>query len=417
MTTRTARVVLGVALALTAIVVIVVRASEFHKTASTIDFYHYWAVDEVTKLEGLSGVDFYASQDLVAETLAGLARSSHDARFIRAESQREEVQLTGTPAQYWVFAPLPSSYERAFSIFAVALVCSLVAATILLSMAHGYPAPAGLAVAAVIVVGYAPFRWDLDVGNLNCMLLLALTLIAAGSRRVAGAWTVPALTVLVLFKPTMIPICAILALCWFRRAGRSATPGALFWSAVAALPMIVGPLLHFGSTTLWLGWVRYLRTNQHDTILFPTAWGNRSLVVLITEWLGWSATAATVSTVSALTLLLLLGVVLRKEATFRNRVDGALRDIVVDPFLGLALGALLTATISAVFWPHYYMLTLWAALILVLRHRRRRTAWAIAGVSIIFSSGLLASTLGTYALVLSWIPLVPLVTVDAPSQP
>lgn len=398
-------------------------------SAAGVDFYHYWGVAKAVRAGGLEGLDFYTSPESMTPVLREMARESGDPRQVAVTARRELLHLTGTPTQYWLFSILPAPYSAAFALFVTLLTASLAGAMILLFRAYGFGVVLSLPVAAVVVLAYPPFRFDFDVGNVNSFQLLLLSALAVwigrrggqeGHRARVVVWILPVLTALLLIKPSILLPAIALALVAARGAPSRRKLAALGVSAVVAVTVAVLPLLYFRTWKLWGGWLEYVSGGRDEGLLFPTAWGNRSTVVLLHEGFGIRPSVAALLAGAIFVVLAVVGAVFRKETRLVARVTASMREVLDDPFRAATAGVLLTCSTSIVYWPHYYLFCLWGALAMTLSLRRRPVPRALALLAIALSSGLLGPLfawldtpgLSLHAVAASWTLITPLVFLD-----
>jgi len=395
-------------LALCLVVVIRVSIERFEQSVG-VDFYHYWGVQTAMAEGDLRGKNPWAFRGLYLSTLKGLAAETEDRRLRSAAAFRPDLDLTGTPLQYTLFAILPAGYSRALALYQIVQMLCFAGAVWLVFQARWWRWAWAAALIAAMAAFYGPLKWDILVGNLNAIQAFAITALAYVLQRRA-TWApafVSTLVALVLFKPSILLICLALACSlWWRE--RPSLWRTLVPPAITGAVLIAIPCLYFGSWTVWADWVRFLRDPNGAGLVFPTEWGNYSTLVLITEDLHLGALGALALLLALLAAGAMLGIGLRGGGN-------PLREILQDPFRICALGIVITAATSPVYWPHYYLFCLFAALYLLLPPRKPVLAAALALLSIVLSANWIAPLLLAvgapgfliYAAAASWLLLVP----------
>lgn len=402
-------------LALCLTLVIWVSLKRFEQSVG-IDFYHYWGVKSAMAEGDLRGKNPWAFTELYLRSLKGMAAETEDRRLRAAAGFRPDLDLTGTPLQYTIFSILPAGYSWAFALYQIVQMLCFAGAVWLIFQARWSRWAWAVALTAAMALFYGPLEWDILVGNLNAIQAFAVTALAYAlqRRKIPAALFLSALVALVLFKPSVLLICLALACSlWWRE--RPPLWRTLLPPAVTAAALIALPCLYFGSWTVWIDWMRFLRDPERAGLFFPTEWGNYSTLVLIMEDLHLGMLGALAVAVALLAAGALVGIGLRGGGN-------PLREIVEDPFRICALGIVITAAISPVYWPHYYLFCFFAALYLLLPPRKPLPVALLALLSIVLNSGWITPAflamgmprLIQYSAAASWLLLVPvLFLVDA----
>jgi hypothetical protein len=412
----TARSLLNIlVVALCTILVVWISIERFEQSVG-IDFYHYWGIQAAMADGDLRGKNPWEFGEIYLSTLGRIVSGTDDERLRDAAAFRPDLHVTGTPLQYAFFDLLPADYSRAFAIYQTAqILCFALAVGILFRLLWPQPALAAALIAAAVAL-YLPLVSELMVGNLNSIQALAVTALAAllyrrSTRRSAwfGAAFLSSLVALVLFKPSIAIVCLALACSlWYRE--RPPLLRSVVSASVAGALLVVFPCLYFGSWTVWVDWVSFVRDPEKGDLFFPTAWGNYSTVVLLMEEMriGYAGAMAVVGALFAGGAL--LGVALKGRGN-------PFKEMLEDPFRICALGIVTTAAISPVYWPHYYLFCLFAALYLLLPPRKPWLAAALALLSILLSSGWVPAAApdsadlpwrAQYSAAASWLLLVPI---------
>jgi hypothetical protein len=284
--------------------------------------------------------------------------------------------------------------------------------------------------ALLCVLFYQPLLSDVRVANLGCFQLAFLTglLVLAGAvarapsfarRATLGAVFVAALAALTLAKPNVVVIGALLAAHLAVRHGPRLFIASALPAAAAAAVLVVIPCVYFGSWTVWREWYDFVYGSNARMLVRPVTTGNYSTALLLSSRLGLDV--YTVSTV----LMAMLGASLLAALAWSHDASaaagspadpvavGALRRIVGDPQMALAIGIVLTMASSPLYWFHYYLLSLIPALWLLSAPASAKYLAGLAAAAVVMSSGMLAPLFLwlqrpdalPHSIALSWLPL------------
>lgn len=386
-----------------------------------IDFYQYWGVAAARRLSVETLGPPYTDPSRYRTVLTDYAASSGQSKIARFKPP----SFTATPFAYMLFAVFPLDYTRAAFLFHVFQLLLFVTAVMLVGRVYRYPRSSLVCLAFLLVLGSGPLSSDLRLGNLGCFQLFALAGILAVVDRlpqvsrtaVPGALALSGLTLLILIKPSVMLVVAVMALhLWLAHGTR--------FFAIAALPAlgcaiaaVITSCMYFGSWSVWNEWYGMVFGADPYRLAVDPASGNYSTTRLLSLWI-----KADVWLVVALVAGAAI-VSLRAVATPSVNAEvgpGAttpkqpgLARVLRDPHLAMAIGVTLTTALSPLFWYHYYLIVLIPGLWLLNAPPGRvyLPLWGLA--ALVLSSGLLNVLfipLGWTGAVeigaaLSWVPL------------
>jgi hypothetical protein len=342
-----------------------------------IDFYNPWAV---TLGHRALGGNPYADGDAYSR-LANLVADTGGSPALRAtNADRRVIDPTGTPLYYAAFAWLPSSFEIGYGIVAAALAASLLGAVWALARMHGLARWAAAALAACVALLYMPFEVDLRVGNVNALQLAALVGFIHGARRwreghrgLAQELYLPALALLVLFKPNIALVAAALAFHFLHARGMAATLRAALWSIGALGLAYAASCLYFHSPGVWRLWWSSLHDANGGTLLYPVGVGNASVAKLLSE--RWAVHPYVTGALLAAALALFSAAAITAYGKDAAGARARARRVLADAQAMASAGVLLTFAASPLLWPHYEVLLLLPVFFLFGRGRDAASGW------------------------------------------
>lgn len=339
-----------------------------HVTA--IDFYQYWGVAAVRRLEGTPLGTPYTDGQRYSAALKEHAARSDQPKLVEASRIWSRPDFAASPFLYVLFAALPGDYGRALVLFYALQLLLFVGALVLLGSLYRYQTLPLLCITFLLVLASGPLSSDLRVGNLGCFQLFALTVILALADRLArarspavlGALLLSGLTLLALAKPNVTLIAAVMAVHVLLGHG-----GRFF--AIVAVPTVISaaaaiaiPCIYFGSWTVWREWYGFVLGSNPHMLVRPAALGNYSTPLLLSSLLHGAVWTTAALTAAVLVVSLVAVTAARRPANEHEHPAGApawvLARLFEDPHLAIAIGISATIALSPLFWYHYYLLAL-----------------------------------------------------------
>ncbi|MBT9560339.1 MAG: DUF2029 domain-containing protein [Myxococcales bacterium] len=269
--------------------------------------------------------------------------------------ERQKVAVAGTPFFFAVMSPWSlTSFDTAGRAYLALLFASLAASLLLLGRLAGLGVPASLVLYAVVIACFEPFRSELRVWNVNCLLLAiaAWALWQLDRGRIVGAGATLACGVL--FKPTLgaTAVTVVIAMVAARR-----------WRSLAQLATgaAIGSIAAFLLGCYWAGrwdaWSSFLQSlGQLSNDAYAMAGGN----VSVGRWLLERTGSAQTGFLSFMGVLL---VAFFARAVARSRLDSA--NFNHHHAAAVGLGAILPLLTAPLAWLHYYVLLLLPAVLLL----------------------------------------------------
>jgi len=380
-----------------------------------IDFYNPWAV---TLGHRALGGNPYADGDAYSRFADAIADTSGSASLRTTNVERRLIDPTATPLFYTLFAWVPRDFDLAYGIMAALLVAALLGSVAALASMRGFSTWAAWALAAAAGLLYLPFEVDLRVGNVNALQLAAIVALVLAARNwreedagFAQELYLPALVLLVLFKPNIALVAGALAIqlaCV--RGARAVARGTLLGLGAAGLAY-AGSCLHFGSASVWRQWWTSLHDANGGTMLYASGTGNASLAKLLSERYG-GIDPYLVGLVLGVLLALFLAASFTACGKDTAGASRRWRRWASDPAAMASTGILLTFAMSPLVWPHYEVLAL-VPVFYALSPGRLDAAAILVALSCVMLSRPLAQAFDaggmpslTYTmLLLGWLPL------------
>lgn len=358
-----------------------------------LDFYHFWGVPTALKLSGHKLGSPYPQSAQYAQILNEHAGTvPGDTKLARANLERRQLDLTGSPLLYMAFTVLPLDYSTALSLFRIFMLIVFLVSIATLGALYRYDAFLSATLALALLTVADPFKNDLSLGNINILLLCGLagslaaihSLPARPPRRhtvVAGA-VLTVLAGLTLLKPLVLLPCLALAIGLGLGRLRRSLPACVGMAALPTLGFLLLPCLYFGSATVWGDWLRALDGPDHRRLFYPIEQGNFSFALLASDWLGvpYLLMAAGL----AIGLVASSAVV---AATAQRPEKTAESSPFCDPHLQVSIGLVATIALAPLAWVHYYLLLLIPALWLASLWPRARVIGILGLTALLMSSG------------------------------
>jgi hypothetical protein len=328
---------------------------------SSVDLYQFWSVGAARGAEaGLPTpyVDAEATRSVLERIFAG----ETDPRLQRVHRFRMgEYEPFGSPLLYLAFSLLPGDYALAVRIHWLVQVLAFGFGAFTLLRLAGASGTAALAAVALLVLAYRPLGDDLFTGNLGSLQLAGLAAVLwIATRAIPGAaepvrirWAAAAIVVLgglVLVKATLAPAGLFLILHLAHRVGAREFGRALGLSLVGWIPMLVAPLVWFGSASAWGEWLGLIVGRDAGRLSeYAVAAGNTSTPRLFQEWTGVDPLLAAGG----------IGAVLAISAA------PVVRRMLSDAGIAAGAGVVVTLAMAPLVWFHYFVLALIPALRLI----------------------------------------------------
>jgi hypothetical protein len=343
---------------------------------AAIDYYQYWALGQAVS-EGLVDNIYHASSRpylarlFLQRAFAGRSDAHRSAAFFR----KDDLQAVSTPLLYAFFSVQGSgNYDRDLAAYRGATLVATLMAVFLLCRLFGASALASLASVAVVAWVFPPLRYDLVDGNVNQIQFVLLVgfggLLRVGSRRWEGQLAAGFLLgVAAFFKPNLAFVAFCLVLGWILTRRWQVLQNAFAGMVLGAVLSVAASSIFFGSVRCWGQWFEVLV--QLDRV-FDVAvhWGNFGGARLLREATGWDLSLAL-----NVALLALTGwIVWRRRRSIGSGGDIDRAEALRLDLLLMGCGAPLPMLTMGLAWPHYLMLALPLALLLVFG-AMREPAW------------------------------------------
>ncbi|WP_029919106.1 glycosyltransferase 87 family protein [Nevskia soli] len=355
-----------------------------------VDFYQFWGIAKSQQSSGFRLGSPYRNPAGYQQQLLKLAAVEGDAELVAAVGKREQPDLTGSPLLYYLLGMLPQKYTVALWSFRTAqFVAFALAAFLLVRRLTSGPVSA-LTFAVALAAAFDPLLLDMAVGNLSSFQLLGLVLVAglleqggASNVRIGLAQALLVTVVLVLLtlvKPSIAAATALAGLCLYRKTERRVrTIIAVTAGAVCAL-LYALPCMLFNSASVWADWWSGTFSSV-DRLAYAGGDGNYSGVGLLSSRLGISIAAAMALVGTFLLVSLLWPIVSVCATTSKAGRDylAVIRNGLVDPYLCIAFGVVVSFALSPLVWSHYQVLGIIPALWLCWNQGTRNRLPRIAG--------------------------------------
>ncbi len=357
-----------------------------------MDLYHPWGIAYEKRTDPGIGSP-YVHPERFGERLYRVtraARASSPKLWIVGELWKTRsaamFEPTATPFYYALLGLLPADYDRAHAVLVWLQYLAALGGVVLLARLGGFARLPAWCIAAAVGLGYTGFGQDVYTGNVNALQFAAFAGLIAGVQggglrrhRLLDLLYLPALALLLAFKPNTIWIAAALAVHYaLARGPRAFALGAALAVVAAALALAAGAM--YLGPQAWGQWLRY----AGGGIFYSVDQGNQSLPMLLSEKGGAYGPVAYVALVAAAIGLAFLVAVSRAGKRGDLAAPAALA-LARDAWFAASVGVLLFCAATPIFWPHYYMLALIPTLYFVRGDRRpdARTALALASFAVL----------------------------------
>lgn len=334
-----------------------------------LDLCKFWEIAKSQRASGFTLGSPYRNPDAYQVEIRELERVANDRTFTDASHLRKGLDLPGTPLLFAAFDVLPSQYRLSVWLFrALQLACFAVSVLVLCRFVTRRLWPFGLAFGALLTIDYDPLSFDLEVGNVDCLQLLALvgcaqlalqlrkddSLIEALRASLIAALA----TLLAMLKPNIGMALLMLALCVLVRSD--------FLSRVAAALVALASLALFAAMAAlffraWSVWPDWWNATFHSVgrLSYPIeSTGNRSTSLYLSQLWGMPTSSVMLLTAATLLSSFVIAGIARPAAPDRpwhcRAAYGLTR--LKDPYFCISLGLIVTFAISPLVWPHYFIL-------------------------------------------------------------
>ena len=328
-------------------------------TASTshgLDFYQFWiGGQEAPHVRGALWSPETAKS--LGSTYYYRAVSGKSERMYVVAQGRRELELFSTPFLYTCFGLLPADYDRAYLIWSILGLVSLVAAIAMIARALRWPLAAFLFFLAFVLLLFQPLTSELRVENVNEVQLLIIAAYFVTPPAVRGA----ILGIAIALKPNVAIALPLVAAFEIAHDRRKLLPEMLGVAAGGAAAVAVSSA-YFRSPTVWLDWLRAARTLSQT--IYARETGNVAPALFLGRY-AW--VLAIVLTIAAAFV-----VVRHREASAE---------------LAVSLGLVVYLLSAPLVWIHYLLLAI--PLIMILLSARSMAVKAISGLGAAFIAAML----------------------------
>jgi len=407
----------------------IISSIEKIKASVGIDFYQFWAVSKAQEWSNYNLKSPYFKEAQYAGVINSYADSSNDSQLKRVNRVFKKLPQfnldpTGTPLFYWIFAKFPQNYSLSFYTFqALRVILFIISVVLLNSGSHGNRL--GLvSLGLLLSIVYGPFLSDLRVGNINSFQMFIFVILLTFADRVLSTSArhvllfsvvfLCALVFMALLKPNLILVILLLSIYLWALNGTKilvkAGIASLFFGAI----LLLLPCIYFESWQVWSAWYDYVLGN--DKILYPVYQGNFSTVLLTSQIFGISIFSTWL--IIATILIILGSISIMIAISFNKSKLKGLWEIVVemaqDPFLCAAIGITATLALMPLVWYHYFIMSLIPAIWMLTASNRSNLIAGLGGLSMILTSELPGnliinlfgwSSLLPYIIAMGWVPL------------
>ena len=368
-----------------------------------MDFYQFWGVSKAQELSNYKLKSPYDEHAKYAEVLTAHVDRSSDVRLKKANGYfSNDLDLSGTPLFYLIFALLPVNYTSAFGIYQTLQIALFIASVVMLGSIYNEHRSGLLSLALLLVLIYEPLLSDLRVGNFNSIQLFALVLLIMFAERMARSALNPlipsvifmcSLVFITLLKPNLTLVMLLLSVHLWVLHGTRIFSIAAAVSVVFCAFLVVVTCLKFNSWMVWLDWYNYIIGTNSTKLFYPVSQGNYATVLLVSSIFDTSNFVITVIIACALLFSLAIALIMslsEDKSNMKGMWQSTVR-LLHNPHLVVALGVTATLILSPLVWFHYYLLSLIPAIwLLSAKHHWRYNSKA-GGLSILLTSNVAIS--------------------------
>jgi alpha-1,2-mannosyltransferase len=342
----------------------VVAARAAYRVASidaAMDLFQHWAVVHAVRERLVPSVYSLEGREALGRVFSerasrpGTSEAETVALDANLRAYKGKLEAVGTPALYAALSPfMTDDYEIDLVVYRITQIAALVVACLLFSRIVSLPIWAGLFVAAWTLLYFEPVTSDLRVGNVSTFQWLWLGMVVLISRTEESSWrdvaVGGALGLATTMKPNLVLVLAtvLLPLVVDRRVRPLMRTAA--GAAAGAVACLVGSVIWFGAPSAWVQWARSVRRLALADAGVAT--GNSGLVALLRGKTHQDFSKPLLLVVASIVLFAVLRSRRKECERGRNEV-----------LLATAVGGAATALVAPVFWLHYCVLLMPAALV------------------------------------------------------
>jgi hypothetical protein len=322
-----------------------------NERAAGLDFYIYYVNSQLAGRADVENIYSAEVQERIGEEFYARAQTTSSELRKYDATRRRRMDSVSSPFLYTMLSWVSRDYDFALKQYHALLTAAFAIGFLLIARRAGCAWWCALLLLAALLLWYRGVEADIRVGNVNCLQLLAIGVIAWSPPLLVGA----VLALLIVFKPTLLYVAVLLLISRWPHLKKE-----LLGGAIGTLLAVVITAIHYRGFDVWLHWFgaasqffNRLQTRTERNVAPLLEWYQRHGTI-------WSHVVAVV-------LLGLVIIVIRRK---RQHVD----DLLV---IGLAIVVYLIA--SPVVWLHYMVLALPLALALM----RHRSTAIVSGIALL----------------------------------
>ncbi len=363
-----------------------------------MDFYQFWGVSKAQALSNYKLKSPYDEHAKYAEVLTAHVNRSSDVRLKKANGYfSNDLDLTGTPLFYAIFALLPMNYTFAFGIYQTLQIVLFIASVVMLGSIYNEHKSGLLSLALLLVLIYEPLLSDLRVGNFNSIQLFALVLLIMLAERVVRSAHNPlipsvifmcSLVFITLLKPNLSLVTLLLSVHLWALYGTRVFSVASAVSVVFSAFLVVITCIKFNSWMVWLDWYNYIIGTNSTKLFYPVSQGNYATVLLVSSIFDKNNFVITVIIAGTLLFSVAIALIMSLPED-KSNIKGIWQSTVRslhNPHLVVAMGVTATLVLSPLVWFHYYLLSIIPAIWLLSSKHHWRHYSKAGGLSILLTS-------------------------------
>ena len=333
------------------------------------DYFVAWSVSQGLKNGPMVNLYTQEGRHELADRMKRLAYQQEASDRQRAVTKHVlslyggKIDTTGTPFLYAAIGMLSTgNYDQDYQNFVVLSLCAFVCSISIQCYLLGYSFLEMVIVMTLFLRSFAPLASELNVGNVNQVQLLMLTLFILSLTRDRQTYHILAGTILgisVMFKPNLsVIVIYLLALLLIRKDFlrlRSTTIGI----AIGTIIGILFPWLYFGEFGGWVNWIKTLPDLLHLRYRFET--GNYGLSSLLNRWFNINASLFVFGIIVTVYFSILWLTRTRNKTRPTSKTAGSAveidtENILAEAFLATGIGCTTTLLSAGLAWLHYFIL-------------------------------------------------------------
>lgn len=341
---------------------------KYASSTPTTDFFTYWGVPRTMRSTSVHNIYNHEDQRTMLSILNreaepwSASKKQMDAAAIASRFYGQRIDVTGSPFLYASAGLLSTgSYERDQRHFVILCFLCLAASILILCRLLKYHSIAAILMLIFFSSFFAPVLSDLEVGNVNQIQLLIITMFILLTVKSKSFWAGFVIGMGIAFKPNI----ALIWLCYHfyelvdREYKKQITQ--LLGTVAGMLLAVSFSVVYFGKPAIW---VQYAATFPAMlTSSYPVYNGNKALPMLISDLTGLH-TAAIIGGVLIIAftgILLLTRCRIHAEATVGKNSSTLLHKM----FNTAGIGCVIMLLSSNLAWLHYYILLIPLAIYLL----------------------------------------------------